>query len=72
MSEQQRSSATIALFHRICAWCRRDMGALNHTSQHHSYGICEICTKRYFAYLYEPAQGVPIEIIQERVVGGPT
>jgi hypothetical protein len=41
-------------FRRICSWCRSDLGALGHQSQDHSYGICETCAHRYFAYLYEP------------------
>ena len=40
-------------FRRICSWCRGDLGALDHQAQDHSYGICETCAHRYFAYLYE-------------------
>jgi hypothetical protein len=47
-------AAQPAVFHRICSWCRRDLGALDHHTQEHSYGICETCAHRYFAYLYEP------------------
>jgi hypothetical protein len=43
-----------APFYRICSWCRSYLGALDHSSQDHSYGICESCAHRYFAYLYEP------------------
>ena len=47
-------SAQQTTFRRICSWCRSDLGALDHHSQDHSYGICETCAHRYFAYLYEP------------------
>jgi hypothetical protein len=70
MRELQPPSITIPLCHRICAWCRRDMGPLDHPSQYHSYGICEICTQRYFAYLYEPTPIVLGDRMQERSVGG--
>lgn len=47
-------STQSADFRRICSWCRGDLGALDHESQDHSYGICEACAHRYFAFLYEP------------------
>jgi hypothetical protein len=54
------ASAQLAAFHRICSWCRRDLGALDHHSQEHSYGICETCAHRYFDYLYEPDAAAPL------------
>jgi hypothetical protein len=70
-------TATIALygsaqpvaFHRICSWCRSDLGALEHHCQDHSYGICESCAYRYFAYLYEPETTATLDSACERQVG---
>jgi hypothetical protein len=65
-----QASAQPAAFHRICSWCRRDLGALDHHSQDHSYGICETCAHRYFAYLYEPDATTPLaNAACERQVG---
>jgi hypothetical protein len=46
------------------------MGTLDHYSPHHSYGICEECAHRYFAYLYEPEVVLePASVSIERRVG---
>jgi hypothetical protein len=59
-----------AAFRRICSWCRRDLGALEHYCQDHSYGICETCAHCYFAYLYEPdAAALPVSAARELQVG---
>jgi hypothetical protein len=41
------------IYRHICGWCRRDLGALWHGSQHHSYAICDTCKQTYFAGLYD-------------------
>jgi len=41
------------IYLHICGWCRRDLGALWHGSQHHSYAICDSCKQAYFAGLYD-------------------
>ncbi len=41
------------IYRHICGWCRRDLGALWHDSQHHSYAICDTCKQIYFAGLYD-------------------
>jgi hypothetical protein len=58
-----------ATFHRICSWCRLDLGALEHSSQDHSYGICETCAYRYFAYLYEPETTAALASTREIQIG---
>ncbi len=54
---------------RVCSWCHGDLGPLNHPSQYHSYGICECCQHRYFAYLYEADEDSTTEGLHERAVG---
>jgi hypothetical protein len=63
------SSTQPATFHRICSWCRSDLGVLEHFSQDHSYGICESCAHRYFAYLYEPDVANPLTSACELQIG---
>ena len=58
-----------ATYHRICSWCRSDLGALDQHCQDHSYGICETCAHRYFAYLYEPDIVATPETMCELQVG---
>jgi hypothetical protein len=58
-----------AAFRRICSWCRSDLGALDHHAQDHSYGICEACAHRYFAYLYEPDTLAALIVTSELQVG---
>ena len=31
---------------RICAWCKKDLGALNYSSDKDSHGICPECAKK--------------------------
>jgi hypothetical protein len=63
----QTSSAPV---HRhICAWCRRDLGALQHASQHDSYGICQVCTRQYFGSLYEADRSLQPASLQQRAIG---
>jgi hypothetical protein len=62
-------STQSAAFHRICSWCRSDLGALEHSSQDHSYGICETCAYHYFAYLYEPEATTPLVGAREIQLG---
>jgi len=62
----------VAVHRRVCSWCRGDLGPLAHASQHDSYGICALCTRRYFAYLYEPDEGDVPAILHERAVGADT
>jgi hypothetical protein len=54
-SPVQATSATDGppIYRHICGWCRRDLGALWHGSQHHSYAICDTCKQTYFAGLYD-------------------
>ena len=62
-------SAQPAAFHRICSWCRSDLGRLEQHCQDHSYGICEACAYRYFAYLYEPDAAATPDSACARQVG---
>jgi hypothetical protein len=61
--------ALATLGRRICSWCGSDLGALEHQSQHHSYGICESCAHQYFAYLYEPEASLALAAVNERQFG---
>jgi hypothetical protein len=58
-----------AAFHRICSWCRSDLGALEHRCHDHSYGICEACAYHYFAYLYEPEPTTTLDGASELQIG---
>jgi hypothetical protein len=50
---------------RICSWCGRNLGLLPYSSNLPSFGICDDCVIRNFAYLYDPP------IVQEIEIGGP-
>jgi hypothetical protein len=65
------SSKTCSRRH-ICAWCHRDLGALDHNSEFDSYGICPDCVSRHFTHLYMPESDMHDEpALAARTVGAP-
>ena len=37
----------------ICAWCGAVLGAMPYASPYSSFGICRVCVRVHFAYLFE-------------------